>query len=309
MTLPDLPYTRWRDSLHTLHRFLQIVGKVRLAASARRNHWWNIPFHVTGSGLTTRPMGDSPIFTIDFNFITHRLEFVTDAGVGHSFSLTDLSVADFYRKVLAGLDAIGADVQIAKPYPFDLPDADRPFAEDTEHASYDPAAVGDAWRILTRINLILEQFSGDYSGKTSPVHMFWHSGDLAVTRFSDRRIPMPGTVDLVTREAYSREVISFGFWFGDDSFPEPALYGYAAPEPEGLSETPLSPAGARWHVKGSGHLAVLPYAELRTADDPTAMALEFLESVYQQSSKLLGWDADALACPDGVTDPYLRGES
>lgn len=260
--LPDLPYDSWRSTWQTLHRFLQIIGKVRLAASPRCNHWWNVTFHFTGRGLTSRPMGTANPFTIDLNLRDHRVEFTAVDGAEHSFSMPGLSVAEFYEQILAGLAAIDADVVIAHPYPFDLPDADRPFAQDTEHASYDTRAVGKAWQILSRISLILEEFAADFSGKTSPVHLFWHSGDVAVTRFSDRRIPQDAATDLVTREAYSREVTSFGFWFGDDSFREPALYAYAAPEPEGLAETALAPAGAFWREQGGGHLAVLPYAVL-----------------------------------------------
>jgi hypothetical protein len=185
---PAIPYLDWRDSLATMHRFAQVVGKIRLAASPRRNHWWNVPFHLTGRGITTRPMGGDPIFGIDFDFLDHRLDINTTDGQRHSFTLPGLSVSEFTAALHRGLDGVGVDAAIARPHPFDLPDAERPFAEDTEHHTYDPAAVTRYWRVLSQVNLILEEFAGGYSGKTSPVHHFWHTFDIAMTRFADRHI-------------------------------------------------------------------------------------------------------------------------
>jgi hypothetical protein len=301
--LPAMPLDAWAETKQTLHRFVQIVGKVRLAESVRRNHWWNVPFHVTGQGITTRPMGTDPVFTVDFDFVAHRLLVHTIDGRTSSFSLLDRSVADFYRDLFDALRAVGVSTSIRHPEPFDLDDV-TPFAQDTAHATYDPQWVTRYWQVLTRVSLMLEAFAARYSGKISPVHHFWHTLDLAVTRFSDRVVDQPGEVDPVTREAYSREVISCGFWFGDDTVPAPAFYAYAAPEPAGLADQPLHPATAQWVPQGSGHLAVLGYDDARAAADPTATVLDFYESAYQAGARLAGWDVDGLACPGGVTDPH-----
>jgi hypothetical protein len=307
--LPPMPLMEWRDTKETLHRFAQIVGKIRLAASTRRNHWWNVPFHVTGRGITTRPMGQvdgNPIFTIDFDFVDHRLVVATLDGEERSFPLPGQSVASFHDATLAALAALGVRVGIAIPRPFDLPDADRPFAEDTEHATYDPVAANRYWRVLSQVASVLEEFAAGYSGKNSPVHHFWHTFDIAHSRFSGRRIDQPRQADPVTREAYSWEVISFGFWFGDDTFTEPAFYSYTAPEPAGLAGEPLSPASARWVARGDSHLAVLRYDAARVETDPRAAVLAFYESAYRAGAGRAGWDIAALACPGGITDPVRQ---
>ncbi|WP_329201620.1 MULTISPECIES: DUF5996 family protein [unclassified Streptomyces] len=306
---PPAPLREWRDTKETLHRFEQIVGKTRLAASARRNHWWNVPFHVTGRGITTRPMGQvdgNPIFTVDFDFVDHRLAVMTLDGEERSFPLPGQSVASFYDQSLAALAALGVRVNIAVPRPFDLPDADRPFAEDTEHATYDPVAANRYWRVLSQVASVLEEFAAGFSGKASPVHHFWHTFDIAHSRFSGRRVDQPRQADPVTREAYSSEVISSGFWFGDDTFAEPAFYSYTAPEPAGLTEAPLSPASAQWVARGDSHLAVLRYEAARAEADPRAAVLAFYESAYQAGAQRAGWDIAALACPGGITDPVRR---
>jgi hypothetical protein len=303
---PEIPYAAWADTRATLHRFLQVVGKIRLASSPRRNHWWNVPFHLTGRGITTRPMGTDPLFAIDFDFLDHRLIISALDGQTVSFQLVGHSVATFYSQVLRGLDLIGAEVTIAVARPFDLPDADRPFAEDTEHACYDPAAVTRYWQVLSQVNLLLERFAGEYSGKTSPVHHFWHTLDIAMTRFADVEVPQNIGSDPVTREAYSREVISFGFWFGDDTFGEPAFYSYTAPEPDGLAELPLHPSHAQWRERGGSHLAVLRYDDVRGSDDPRTTVLDFYESAYQAGATQAGWDIQRYACPGGTTDPWRQ---
>jgi hypothetical protein len=208
---PEIPFADWKDTLATVHRFAQIVGKIRLAASPRRNHWWHVPFHVTGRGITTRPMTDgATIFTVDFDFLDHRIDITALTGDRHSFPLAGQSVASFSDHMRRGLSAVGVNVTIAHPRPFDLPDSGRPFAEDTEHDTYDPAAVNRYWRVLSQVNLLLETFAAGYSGKTSPVHHFWHTFDIAVTRFGDKHVEHSAATDPVTREAYSRDVISFG---------------------------------------------------------------------------------------------------
>ena len=304
---PELPYADWVPTRETLHRFLQVVGKVRLAASPRRNHWWNVPLHLTGRGLTTRPMtlDGARLFCIDLDLVDHRLDLTTATGGRWSFSLRDRSVASFAAELGAGLDALALPVVIRDARPFGLPDQDRPFTLDTDHATYDPAAVTRYWQVLGQVDLLLERFAGRYSGKTSPVHHFWHTFDIAVTRFSDRVVPHGGDVDAVTREAYSREVISSGFWFGDPTFPEPAFYSYTAPEPDGLATSSLRPPAARWLDRGGGHLAVLTYADARSAADPREAVLAFYESAYRAGAIRAQWRLDELACEDGVTDPVL----
>jgi hypothetical protein len=306
---PDIPFAVWKHTLGTVHRFAQVVGKIRLAASPRRIHWWNVLFHVTGRGITTRPMTDgTAIFTIDFDFLDHRIDITALTGEHHSFPLTGQSVASFYQRVLSGLSTVGVNVSIAHPQPFDLPDSGRPFARDTEHATYDPAAVTRYWRVLSQVNLLLEEFAADYSGKTSPVHHFWHTLDIAVTRFGDTHVAHSAATDPVTREAYSRDVISFGFWFGDETFPEPAFYSYTAPEPNGLPDEPLQPPAARWIKRNNSHLAVLRYAEAQTLPDPRAAVLYFYESAYQAGAQRAGWDIAHWASPGGITDSHLIRE-
>ena len=308
-SFPELPYESWLPTKETLHRFLQVVGKLRLASSPRRNHWWNVPFHLTGAGVTTRPMGSTPIFAVDFDFIDHRLVVATVDGNRGSFSLLGHSVATFHRSLVDTLIAVGVDpAPILDAHPFDLPDADRRFADDTEHASYDPIAVTTYWQLLSQVNLILEEFCGRFSGKTSPVHHFWHTFDIAATRFSDVVVPHERATDSVTREAYSREVVSAGFWFGDPTYPAPAFYSYTAPEPPGIAERPL-PEGAEWLDRGSSHLAVLPLSAMQSAPDGRARALDFFEASYRAGADLLGWDMSGYACPNGVTDPVLAPTS
>ncbi|MEW5541978.1 DUF5996 family protein [Streptomyces cyaneofuscatus] len=249
------------------------------------------------------PLGDGTVFTVDFDFTAHRLAVSTLDGRQVSFPLVGLSVRAFYREFTGAPAHLGISVLPEHPYPFDLPDAARPFAEDDEHASYDPAAVNRYWTVLTQVMLILERYAAGYSGKTSPVHHFWHTFDIAVTRFSDRHVAQGVSVDPVTREAYSREVISSGFWFGDErSYPEPAFYPYTAPEPDGLQRQPLEPAAARWTESNGSHLALLPYDEVRTRPDASAEILRFSDSAYAAGARLAGWEPDRL-CPGGVTDP------
>lgn len=292
---PPIPLAEWVDSKETLHRFAQIVGKIRLAQGPPRNHWWHVPLHLTGRGLTSRPMGSDPIFAIDFDFVAHRLIVNSVAGDTVSFPLPGLSVAAFYARLLAALGALGIDVTI-RPVPFDLPDG-TPFAEDTDHASYDPMWVNRYWQVLGQVALVLEEFAGRSYAKTSPVHHFWHSFDLAVTRFSDKRVDHPDTTDRVTREAYSHEVISAGFWFGDDNVPEPAFYSYTAPEPPGLTDEPLVPSQARWVESRGTHLALLRYDDARLSADPRGTVLAFYESAYRAGATRAGWDAELLSTP------------
>ncbi|MGN2635187.1 DUF5996 family protein [Nocardia takedensis] len=308
--LPALPYESWRPTKETLHRFTQVVGKIALAEGIRRNHWWHITYRLTARGLTTVPLGRSangPVFTCAFDFFDHVLRLADDRGVEVEIDLPNRSVAEFHREVMSGLADLGVEVLVPHPHPFDLPDAARPFAEDTEHADYDPDKARNAFQALSRVGRIMEEFTATYSGKVSPVQFFWHTFDLAVQRFSDRRVEMPASVDSVTREAYSREEVSSGFWFGDEKVPEPTFYSYVAPEPDGLAGCPL-PAGARWVDAGSGHSAYFAYDAARRTDDPVGAALAFYQAVYARGSELAGWDAARLACWGGITDPVLERE-
>jgi hypothetical protein len=303
---PALPYIHWSETQATVHRFAQIVGKVRMAASVRRNHWWNVAFHVTGRGITTRPMGLDPTFAIDFDFVGHLLRVDTIDGRSSSFSLLDRSVAGFHAELLRSLTSVGVgDTGLEAARPFGLPDSDRPFALDDEHATYDAPAVTRYWQVLSQAGQVLEEYAQNFSGKTSPVHHFWHTFDIAVTRFADTVVDQPATSDPVTREAYSREVVSSGFWFGDPTFPDPAFYSYTAPEPAGLADQPL-PSGGRWLPRGTSHLAVLTYEQVRAAVDRRRAVLDFYEAAYRAGATLAGWDVTGLACPDGITDPRRR---
>jgi hypothetical protein len=298
--LPPLPLEEWEPAKTTLHLWVQIVGKIRMASSPPRNHWWHVPLYVDIRGLTTRRLhsADGTPFQIRFDFIEHRLAVDTHEKT-EAFALHEgLSVAEFDERLHGTLRGLDLDVNILES-PFGVPTT-TPFPDDREHASYDPDAVERYWRILDWSDHVFEEFSGWFCGKTSPVHLFWHSLDLAVTRFSGRRAPPLPDADAVTQEAYTHEVISFGFWAGDQNLGEPSYYSYTAPEPEGLRDQPLHPAQASWIEFGPGSLAILPYDDVRTADDPRATLLAFLESAYEAGAETAGWNQGDLAsssCP------------
>ena len=302
LELPALALEGWEATKDTLHLWVQIVGKVRLASTAPRNHWWHVPLYVDVRGLTTRRM-HSPrgvTFQIDFDFVDHLLVVRTSGGAVESFALVDgLSVAGFDDKLHATLRRLGVDVAIRET-PFGVP-MTTPFPADREHAAYDREAVERFWRILDWTDAVFEEFAGWYCGKTSPVHLFWHSLDLALTRFGGRRAPALPDADAVSRESYSHEVVSFGFWAGDKNVREPTYYSYTAPEPPGLRGQPLRPEQARWIEQGAGSLAVLPYKAVRTASNPRMALLAFLESAYETGATRAGWDRADLEsawCPD-----------
>ncbi|MED7932019.1 MULTISPECIES: DUF5996 family protein [Nonomuraea] len=304
---PPLPLEEWSDTKETMHRFAQIVGKVRLTASDRRNHWWNVPFHLTGRGLTTRPMGglgEMPLFCIDFDLVRHRLVVDVLDGRSAEFGLAEQSVASFHANLFAVLEGFGIRPEI-RAVPFDLGDQ-IPFAEDTAHAAYDPALINRYWRILSQVARLLDRHAAGFAGKISPVHHFWHTFDIAVTRFTGRVVGASPQVDPVSREAYSWEVISAGFWFGDAERPWPAFYSYTAPEPPGLEQEPLRPERAEWLPARGSHLAILRYDDARAAADPVGTVLDFLRSAYEAGARLTHLDAQKLACPGGVTDPWYE---
>jgi len=297
MTLPELHLADWRPTKDTLHLYCQIVGKVRLASTPPRNHWWNAPLYVDVRGLTTRRLrrGDMT-FQIDFDFVDHSLIMRTHDGRTRSFALADgVPVAEFDTRLHQELNELGIDVAI-KEQPFGLP-ITTPFPEDREHASWDRSAIESYGRILDWTDGVFEEFSGWFGGKTSPVHLFWHGLDLAVTRFSGRPAPEIDA-DSVTREAYSQEVISFGLWAGDDNVQDTAYYSYTAPEPDGLRDQQL-PVGD-WVEYGSGSLAILPYELVRTARDPRQTLLAFMQGAYEAGAQLAQWDTSGFEsnwCP------------
>jgi hypothetical protein len=300
-SLPKLALEGWEGTKNTLHLWLQIVGKVRLASTAPRNHWWHAPLYVDVRGLTTRRMhaASGAVFEVTFDFIDHRLVIATNSGQIEAFELVDgLSVAEFDDRLHATLRRLGVDVTIRET-PYRLA-TETPFPEDEEHATYDRNAVERFWRILDWSDGVFEEFAGWYCGKTSPVHLFWHGLDLVVTRFSGKRVPATSSGSAVDREAYSHEVISFGFWAGDDKVKEATFYSYTAPEPAGLREQPLHPSEAVWAEEGRSPAALLPYEAVRTAANPRVALLAFLESAYQAGASTAGWDRDDLAsswCP------------
>jgi hypothetical protein len=288
---PPLPLEEWVESKETLHRYAQIVGKVRLEYCPFRNHWWHVPLYVSTRGLTTSPIPyRSTTFEISFDLLDNRLVVSTSEGEGFVFALDDLPVAEFYRRLFDGLRSLGVEVSI-NAIPFDLGD-EQTLAENTFHCVYDRKYVGRYWRILVQVDQIFKEFAGRFNGKTSPVHLFWHGFDLAVSRFSGRRAPEREGADMVTREAYSHEVISFGFWPGDRNTPAPAFYSYTAPEPNGLTGQPLRPKSAFWAHEGG--MALLMYDDVRKADSPKTTVLEFMESAYEAGAKSAGWDIEAL---------------
>jgi Family of unknown function (DUF5996) len=290
--LPELPLSDWEPTKTTLHLWLQIVGKIRLAATPSCNHWWNAPLYVDVRGLTTRRMhADGVSFQIDFDFIEHALVVRTSRGETVPLPLYDgLSVAEFDANLHAILADLGVHVEI-REQPFGMP-ITTPFRADREHASYDADCVARFWWILDWSDDVFVEFAGWFSGKTSPVHLFWHSFDLAVTRFSGGRAPPLPEADSVTREAYSHEVISFGFWPGDQKVREPAYYSYTAPEPAALRSRRLRPEAAYWQQDGA--LALLPYEVVRSAENPRKTLLAFLQSAYDAGSTAAGWDREGL---------------
>jgi hypothetical protein len=297
IALPELHLDDWRPTKDTLHLYVQIVGKVRLATTAPRNHWWNAPLYVDVRGLTTRRLHRrGTTFEITFDLLEHALRIRTADGREASFGLAGgVPVAEFDRRLHESLRELGIDVEI-REQPFGIP-VTTPFPSDVEHASWDRDAVQRFARILDWSDDVFEQFSGWFNGKTSPVHLFWHSLDLAVTRFSGRAGPQLD-LDPVNREAYSHELISFGFWAGDDTIGDASYYSYTAPEPDGLRDEALSVG--EWIELGSGSLAVLPYETVRTAADPRATLLAFCQSAYEAGARLARWDTTGFAskwCP------------
>ena len=298
---PELPTAAWRETYATLHLWTQIVGKIRLARAPWLNHSWHVTLYVTARGLTTSPIPDGiGTFQIDFDFIDHHLRISTSDGATRQFALAGKSVAGFYAAVMADLAELGIHITIDE-MPNELPEPIR-FSQDNQHASYDPDAVRRFFQILVNANRVFKQFRTGFLGKASPVHFFWGSFDLAVTRFSGRRAPRhPGGVphlpDEVAWEAYSHEVSSAGFWPGSGAIDYPAFYCYAYPEPAAFRATRVRPDAA-FFSEALGEF-ILPYDAVRTAAQPEQALLEFLQSTYEAAANAAKWDRDQLECALG----------
>jgi uncharacterized protein DUF5996 len=298
---PALPLERWADTYATLHRWSQIVGKTRLALSPMENHYWQVALYTTARGLTTSPMPYRDRFLqVDFDFIDHQLVARTSDPEVRTIALAPKSVAEFHREYLDLLRSLDIEIRI-RPMPNEIPDA-VPFPEDHAHASYDGNAARDFWRALTQVDRVMKQFRNRFLGKQSPVHFWWGSFDLAGTRFSGRTAPphpggIPNLPDRVTRESYSHECMSVGFWPGLPGSPiaEAVFYAYIYPEPAGFSGATLGPEGAVYET--TFREWILPYETVRQAQDPGAMLLEFLQSAYENAAQLAAWDRAALERP------------
>jgi hypothetical protein len=290
---PPLPLEEWSHTYATLHMWTQIVGKVRLAYSPHVNHWWESPLYVSARGLTTSPIprGDH-IFEMEFDFIDHNLAIRLSDGITKFVPLYPRSVADFYRELMAVLRAVNIEAKIWAT-PVEVPNP-IPFADDQQHASYDPEYVNRFHRILLHADTILKEFRGRFIGKSSPVHFFWGSFDLAVTRFSGRRAPERKGADPITRDAYSHECSSAGFWPGGGAVGGPAFYSYTSPAPEGYSTFPVLPSAA-YYDSGLGEFIVM-YDEVRHSASPRVALLDFLQSTYEAGAILGKWDRGALEC-------------
>lgn len=302
---PELPLAAWQDTRDTLHMWTQIAGKIRLARMPWINHSWHVPLYITTRGLTTSAIPDgSRTFQIDFDFLTHELVIGTSDGATAKVMLEPRSVADFFGEVMGRLHDLGIEVRIwTTPVEVETP---IPFQEDFEHASYDAAQARRFWQILLQSDRVLTKFRSRFIGKVSPVHFFWGSFDLAVSRFSGRTAPphpggIPHLADWVTREAYSHEVSSAGWWPGTAGvLAEPAYYSYAYPEPDGFRARAVQP-GSAFYLEQMGEF-VLPYDAVREADDPDAMLMQFLESSYAAAADAADWDRAALERQTDVKD-------
>lgn len=288
---PSLPLKEWKDTYATLHMWTQIVGKIRLVQSPLVNHWWNVVLYVTSRGLTTSPIPyGNRYFEIEFDFIDHQLIVKTCEGDTRTLLLAPRSVADFYGEVMATLRSLSFEISInTMPQEVQNP---IPFPEDKTHASYDADYANRFWRILFQTDKVLKDFRARFIGKVSPVHFFWGSFDMAVTRFSGRLAPERVGADLITREAYSHEVISHGFWPGGGDIKGPAFYSYTAPEPKDLGLQKVQPQPAFYKKEMSQFL--LMYDDVRELERPEKAVMDFCQSTYEAGAILTGWDRDVL---------------
>ena len=292
---PALPFDEWKDSCATLHLWTQIIGKIRLACAPMVNHWWQVPLYVTSRGLTTSAMPHGTrSFQIDFDFIDHRLVILVNDGMAETIALEPRSVAEFYREVMDRMRSLGLAVRIWT-MPVEIPEP-IPFQNDHIHRSYDRQSVQRFWHALVLADQLFAAFRGRFVGKVSPVHFFWGSFDLAVTRFSGRHAPPhPGAPNLalhVARESYSHEVSSCGFWPGNGGYGRAAFYSYAYPAPQGFAQAKIRPSAA-FFDQSLGEF-ILPYDSVREAPSPRDSVLDFLQSSYEAAANLADWDRGAL---------------
>jgi hypothetical protein len=292
---PSLPLDEWRETCATLHMWTQVVGKVRLVQAPHINHWWQVPLYVTARGLTTSAMPyERQTFQIDFDFIEHKLVIEKSDGQKSALALAPRTVADFYAEFMSAMRSLSLDVKIwTTPVEVENP---IPFEKDTVHASYDAEYASRFWRLLVQAERVFQQFRSRFVGKCSPVHFFWGSFDLAVTRFSGRRAPKhpgaPNVADSITSEAYSHEVSSAGFWPGGGALAEAIFYAYAYPEPAGFNDYQVRPEEAYYNADFREF--VLPYEAVRTSSEPDKTLLTFLQSTYEAAADLGDWDRAAL---------------
>ncbi len=288
---PALPYEEWQDTYDTVHMWTQIVGKVRMELSPYVNHWWQVPLYVIPRGLTTSAIPyKNSTFEVNFDFIDHNLVILTSDDTAKTMPLIARSVADFYWEFMASLRSLGIEVTI-NTLPSEVTNPIR-CDEDQEHSSYDPQYVNRFWRILVQADKLFKQHRSFFIGKSSPVHFFWGSFDLALTFFSGRRAPERPGADSITREAYSHEVISCGFWPGNASFPKPAFYSYTIPTPVGLDKVPIRPDAAFYSPEMSEFF--LLYDDVRIANSPEQELREFLQTTYEAGANLAHWDRQSL---------------
>ena len=292
---PALPLSDWAQTKETLHLLTQIIGKIRLTYHPKLNHWWHVTLYPSARGLTTGMIPyEERHFEILFDFIDHQLQIQTSDGDTRQFFIPGISVSEFYEKIMEAMRSLNMPVKIyAKPYLH--PTSDIPFSQDTRHCTYDPEAVHRYWQILAWIAEIFQEFRGRFLGKSTPVQLYWHSFDLVVTRFSGKKAPPRTTGTKVDKEAYSHEVISFGFWPGDLKFQEPAFYSYTYPSPNGLTKAPLRPDIAFWGQTNGNDMALMRYEEFRQQPDPRQALLDFLESAYQAGALKAQWPVEDLA--------------
>jgi hypothetical protein len=292
---PPLPFADWKETCRTLHRWTQMAGKVQLALTPRTNHWWNVALHATARGLTTTPIPHARgPFTLEFDLVDHLLRIDLGRGDQRHLPLVPQSVARFYEEFIRALRGLGIEARIW-PMPVEVPDPVR-FDRDTA-GEYDADAANRCWRILQQADAILREFRARFIGKCSPVHFFWGSFDLCVTRFSGRPAPPRPDADAINREAYSHEVSSAGWWPGGGlvDYPYPAFYAYAAPEPAGFPGAPIRPRGTFYHPEMK--IFIYRYDDMRAAPDPRAALLEFLQTTYEAGANLSAWDRAALERP------------